>query len=99
VAFARHHGISYPTFASWIQKRRRERGLYPADKPAGDGVLKLTLAEVELPSPEAEPVAMESRSTPTVCAEIVLPYGLAIRVPEGVAPTFVVELVNALRSC
>jgi hypothetical protein len=27
-AFALHHGIKVQTFASWIQKRRRERGDY-----------------------------------------------------------------------
>jgi hypothetical protein len=43
------HGVNYQTFASWIQKRRKEQGSYPA-LPAGSGEpLKLTLAEVELP--------------------------------------------------
>ena len=34
VAFARHHGVTYPTFATWMQKRRRERGLYPVAQPS-----------------------------------------------------------------
>ena len=28
-AFARHCGVNYQTFASWVQKRRRQRGQYP----------------------------------------------------------------------
>jgi transposase-like protein len=39
VAFARHHGVTYPTFATWMQKRRRERGLYPVAQPGGGQVV------------------------------------------------------------
>ena len=28
-AFAAQIGVKYPTFATWVQKRRRERGQYP----------------------------------------------------------------------
>ena len=31
-SFARHIGVKYPTFASWVQKRRHERGEYPRKK-------------------------------------------------------------------
>lgn len=94
VAFARVHGVNYPTFASWIQKRRRERGLYPAARAGGDQAFKLTLAEVELPPAEAERSVV-----PQPGLEIVLPDGVTIRVPEGAAVASVVELVNALRAC
>jgi hypothetical protein len=30
--FAEVVGIKYPTFATWVQKRRRQRGAYPAVK-------------------------------------------------------------------
>jgi hypothetical protein len=30
--FAQLTGLRYPTFASWVQKRRRQRGAYPAPK-------------------------------------------------------------------
>lgn len=33
LAFARHVGVKYPTFASWIQKRRRDRVERPASGP------------------------------------------------------------------
>jgi transposase-like protein len=31
-AFARQIGVKYPTFATWVQKRRRRRGTYPEKK-------------------------------------------------------------------
>lgn len=33
LAFAKHVGVKYPTFASWIQKRRRDRGERSASGP------------------------------------------------------------------
>ena len=94
-AFARHHGVNYQTFASWIQKRRKERGSYPGMGGGSTEPLKLTLAEVELPSP-VPPCASR---TPLPFAEIVVGDGLAVRVQEGVAMPFVAELIKALRSC
>lgn len=91
-AFARDHGVNYQTFASWIQKRRRERGLYPAMKRASPEPLKLLLAEVEVPSITSSP----TNGSPI---EIALPGGLLIRAGEGASVSSVVELVKALRSC
>lgn len=91
-AFARDHGVNYQTFASWIQKRRRERGLYPAMKRLPSAPMKLTLAEVEVPSTTPSPAA----GSPI---EIALPGGLVIRAGEGASLSSVVELVKALRSC
>lgn len=62
-AFARLHGIKYTTFASWIQKRRRERGDYlnqcpesskaaePQPTQADVASTALTLAEVIISTP------------------------------------------------
>ena len=47
-AFASQIGIKYPTFASWIQKRRRERGDY-ANK---ESVAPIALFEAVMDSPE-----------------------------------------------
>jgi len=91
-AFARDHGVNYQTFASWIQKRRRERGLYPSMKRTSPEPLKLTLAEVEVPSTTPSPAT----GSPI---EIALPSGLVIRAGEEVSLSSVVELVKALRSC
>jgi hypothetical protein len=33
-AFAEHCGLKYPTFASWVAKRKRENGL--ASRPEGE---------------------------------------------------------------
>jgi len=47
--FADHCGVKYSTFASWIQKRRRERNEYPAKHDAPPEILLRSLAEeVEL---------------------------------------------------
>ena len=94
-AFARHHGVNYQTFASWIQKRRKDRGLYPGIRAGHGEPLKLTLAEVELPA--TGPAYGSSASAAS--AEIVLPGGVAVRVHEGVAMPFVAELIKAPRSC
>jgi hypothetical protein len=94
-AFARHHGVNYQTFASWIQKRRKERGSYPGMGGGSTEPLKLTLAEVELPAPV--PPCTHRRLQPL--AEIVVGDGLALRVHEGIAMAFVAELVKTLRSC
>ena len=95
-AFARLHGVNYQTFASWIQSRRKERGLYPVRRVGSTEPFKLMLAEVELPASDShrDPGA----SSPSY-AEIVFPDGLSMRVHEGVAVPFAVELVKALRSC
>jgi hypothetical protein len=94
--FARHHDVNYQTFANWIQKRRRERGLYPVVKPAvNDTALKLTLAEVELPSNPAPPIA-EKPASPAV--EIALPSGLSIRLANTAAIPLAVQLVTALEA-
>jgi hypothetical protein len=68
VPFAKLVGVNYQTFASWIQKRRRERGDYPSEAPAvateiaetagcSEGV---TCNEVKVlePSDTAKPIAV-----------------------------------------
>jgi hypothetical protein len=46
--FAEHCGLKYTTFASWIQKRRRERNEYPVEHAAPPESLLQSLAEVEV---------------------------------------------------
>lgn len=46
--FAEHCGVKYTTFASWVQKRRRERNEYPTKHDAPSESLLQSLAEVEL---------------------------------------------------
>ena len=92
--FARLHGVNYQTFATWVQKRRRERGRYPAVKAVPGESLKLTLAEVGLP-----PAAIASCGGKAAAGvEITFPGGLSIRVPDSAAIPLAVELANALKA-
>lgn len=59
-AFAQLHGIKYTTFASWIQKRRRERGDYFDECPQG--------SKANEPQPTQAPVA----STALTLAEVII---------------------------
>jgi hypothetical protein len=45
--FAERIGVKYPTFASWVQKRRRKRGQYKAK-----GKQELALVEAVVGEPE-----------------------------------------------
>lgn len=51
--FARVHGINYQTFATWRQRRKRERGQYPSPnikKPlASEPSFTLVEAQIEAP--------------------------------------------------
>ena len=49
--FAKHYGIKGTTFASWIQKRRRERNEYPGASAEPPSRLLDSLAEVKLAEP------------------------------------------------
>lgn len=70
--FCVQHGVKYPTFATWMQRRRRERGELPerSSRSVQDG-LALMLAEVELPAPESS------------ATDKAVPPGLVIRLPGG----------------
>jgi len=46
--FADHYGVKYTTFASWIQKRRRERNEYPTKHDTPPESLLQSFTEVEL---------------------------------------------------
>ena len=47
--FAAAHGVKYPTFASWIQRRRRDRGQYePSNEPVPAALFE-SLVELGLP--------------------------------------------------
>ena len=46
LAFAKMHGIKYPTFANWCQKRKRETNSYPEAADSHDLKLMESLTEV-----------------------------------------------------
>ncbi len=87
--FARMAGVNYPTFASWIQKRRRARGQYGKDcvnklslespKTKTRGAVRL-LEAVVAPSVEDMP----SRATEVNhLLEVQLPGGIKLRVADA----------------
>jgi len=53
--FARVHGINYQTFATWRQRRKRERGEYPpskVEKPLTSEP-SFTLVEAQIEAPQS----------------------------------------------
>jgi transposase len=94
--FAKLHGIKYQTFASWIQKRRRGQGDYPAKKKAqaqvaAHGEATFTLAEVLLQSDSPQPAT--ASENPIL---IHLPCGVRIELNHGDQLPLLVELLNIL---
>ena len=50
-AFAAQIGVKYPTFATWIQKRRRKRGEYPKKKLPQPPPSQITFVEAQIEQP------------------------------------------------
>ena len=50
-AFAKQIGVKYPTFATWIQKRRRQGGTYLEKKLSEPSTLGITFVEAQLEEP------------------------------------------------
>lgn len=86
MAFCRQHGLKYPTFATWVQKRRRGSG------PAHPGFAEVT---VDLPATVEPPVVPEPM-------RITLPDGIRIDIACRKQLAWAVELLrhlSPLRSC
>lgn len=87
-AFARRAGVRYPTFAHWVQERRRTDG-GAAEAPATSANATPRFVELRLPS--APPTA----STTSVAElSVTLPDGVVLR---GTEPMALAALVRALR--
>ncbi|MFT3990023.1 MAG: hypothetical protein QM680_04050 [Luteolibacter sp.] len=99
LAFAREHGVNYQTFASWIQKRRRERGQYPSLKTAPTQPFKLTLAEVDLPCSNAPELPSPPPSSSAHEIKIVLPCGVSLHATHSDTIPLLLEIICALRPC
>lgn len=84
VEFADFAGIKYPTLASWVQRRRRQRGL-EARKP------KTKTCFVEA-------VVEKTASSPSVL-ELELPGGARLRITEAGQLPLAVQLIRGLASC
>lgn len=71
-AFAKHHGIHAQTFASWIQKRRRERGDYEDETICR--TLRMPKLAASLNGPAlATPPTKAPKSTALSLIEVALP--------------------------
>jgi hypothetical protein len=81
IKFAAAHGIKYPTFANWVQKRRRERGQYVlSTKPVSTSLID-SLVELEMP------VTRSKKSDPPIdhtdlCMEHSSGFRIHVRNPE-----------------
>ncbi|WP_309401042.1 IS66 family insertion sequence element accessory protein TnpA [Cerasicoccus maritimus] len=97
-AFAEHIGVNYQTFATWVQKRRRERGEYPALKKVGCKVKakkgkrssSVSLVEAVLESPVSGHAG--------VGLELEAPGGIKLRVSRREDIALAVELLRALKA-
>jgi len=86
--FAARHGVKYQTFATWLQKRKRNTGQYPLVRP-GDHrqAFPLLLAEVECHEPS------KPSATPL---EVILPGGASVMIRDEAQLAFAVKLIRQL---
>ena len=91
--FAAQIGVKYTTFASWVQKRRRERGDY-SNEACEPVKAPLTLVEaiVEEPAPKPQTASECSGSL-----EVQTASGLKLRVGNRAEIALSVELLKALK--
>ena len=87
VAFARHIGVKYPTFATWVQGRRRARGDYPN---ADCKDVKAPLALVE--------AVVDGGGDCGMGVEVEAPGGLKLRVRDRGDVALAAELLRALQA-
>lgn len=84
-AFAEYVGVKYPTFATWVQKRKKARGEYFEPK-----AVKAPLALVE--------AVLEREESPSGPLEVEAPGGLKVRIARRDDIALAVELLRALQS-
>jgi hypothetical protein len=80
--FAAVVGVKYPTFATWAQKRRRQRGAYPAVKRPKQ--LRWLEAVVEPNAGDKGPLALE------------LPGGVRVEIKDVQQAVLAAALLRAL---
>jgi len=91
--FAKWAGIKYPTWASWVQKRRKEAGQTPLPKakPKRKGQVRWLEAVVAKNAP-----APESASSGTVGLIVQGPGGVRIEIHEAKQVGLAVQLLREL---
>lgn len=95
--FAKMAGVNYQTFASWIQRRRHERGDYPLNPKLPSKPLCLIEAVVDADSATSPAVV----DTPRAISLVVrLPGGGSLELSDVTQVPVAVQLLQALRmSC
>lgn len=89
-AFAGQIGVKYPTFANWVQKRRRARGAYVNE---GREPVKAPLTLIEAIVEETE--ALVEESAPSL--ELITATGMKLCLKGQADVPVAVELLKALR--
>ena len=89
-AFAKQIGVKYPTFASWIQKRRRLRGEYPQKKRSESAPSQITFVEAQIEKPPA--AALQT------ALEVQAAQGVKLMIRSQSEIALAVELIRSL-SC
>jgi len=90
--FAEVVGIKYQTFATWAQKRRRQRGVYPAVKRPKQ--LRWLEAVVE---PNLGLASNTGDKNPLALV-LELPGGVKVQINDAKQATLAAELLRALQS-
>jgi transposase-like protein len=81
--FAAAHGVKYPTFASWIQKRRRDRGQYEPSNESVPAALLESLVELGLPLAAMPSEPRTSMTTGGAALRIQHPCGICMCVEDA----------------
>ncbi len=102
--FARMAGVNYPTFASWVQKRRHQRGDYVAQVQQSGHELTPRTKSAPLRLLEAVPAVAhpaQSYEQPAGCHEpfeVLLPCGARLVIRCAAQAVLAAKLLQALRT-
>ena len=89
-AFAKQIGVKYPTFASWIQKRRRSRDEYPQKKRSESAPSQITFVEAQ--------IEKSSAGALQTALEVQAAQGVKLMIRSQSEIALAVELIRSL-SC
>lgn len=104
VPFARLVGVKYPTFASWIQTRRRVRGGGAAKPRHEPPAVVSALPTRSLGWVEAVVAPSAAGALPALCGsaqaalEVVLPGGARLLVADAAQAALAAQILNHLRA-
>jgi len=86
-AFAEHYGVKYQTFASWVQKRRRQRAAGGESEAGSRRSLRLVEAVIERGKVAA--------AAPGMVVRVELPGGASVEVGDAGQAVLVGRLLRA----